>query len=233
MAENHLESLFIFVGPPGAGKGSLSRFFVKELGFEQLSTGNLCRWHIMQGTAIGREIDLAIKSGKLVSDELVTEMVGGWLGEKEAAGFARFILDGYPRTVAQAHALARFLKERYGSLSPHVVRLAVSEETIVSRLSARYICRNKRCQAVYSITSGSELAPKVAMVCDECGEIIARRPDDEEAAVRERLKVYREHEGPLLEAVEQVGWPIEELNVERSPREIFSELKEMAGLTEQ
>jgi len=233
MAESRLEFLYIFVGPPGAGKGSISRLFEQKLGFRQLSTGNLCRWHIMQGTRIGREIDLAMKSGKLVSDELVTEMVGGWLDEQEAKGLVRLILDGFPRTVAQAHALARLLKEQHGAVNPRVVRLIASEETLVSRLSDRYVCQNKRCQMVYSAAPGSGLAPKVAMICDECGQAVARRPDDEPEAVRERLKVYRTHEAPLLEAVEQVGWPIEELDVERPPHEIFGELKEMAGLAEQ
>ena len=232
MADVRIEQLYIFVGPPGAGKGSLSHLLERGLGFKQLSTGNLCRWHITQGTRIGQEIDLAIKSGKLVPDELVTEMVGGWLGEQEARGLARLILDGYPRTVAQAHALARLLGKQYGGLHPRIVRLVASEETIVSRLANRYVCRNKRCQMVYSAVPGSGLMPKVSMVCDKCGEEIVRRPDDAEEAVRERLKVYRTHEAPLLEAAQEVGWPVSELNVERSPQEIFGELKEMVGLAE-
>ena len=103
-------NIVIFLGPPGSGKGSLSNLAIKNMGFNQISTGNLCRHHIANATDIGKQIDVIIKAGKLISDELITNMVFDWLGQ-QVDKFSPIILDGYPRTVNQAIALEAFVKE--------------------------------------------------------------------------------------------------------------------------
>ena len=221
--------LCIFVGPPGSGKGSISYLCQQKLGFTPLSTGDLCRWHISQMTPLGQVIDLAIKSGKLVPDELITDMVGRWLEEQTAGEPRGIIFDGFPRTVAQARALSAFLIQKVSQLDPLVVRFKVADETVVRRLAGRYVCTNKKCQRVYSALPGSSFAPRGGLQCDECGGELARRPDDEETLVRERLRIYYEHEKPLVEECRQAGWPLVELDVERAPEEVFENLKRVTG----
>src|SRR5438105_2140053 len=104
-------NIFIFLGPPGSGKGSVSRLCIKDLGWVQLSTGNLCRKHIAKQTEIGKEIDFAIKSGKLVSDDLITNMVLEWF-QKDFDDSHTVILDGYPRTIMQAQAFTKLFDKQ-------------------------------------------------------------------------------------------------------------------------
>ena len=109
MSASLVRDIIVFIGPPGSGKGTLSGLCVKELGWVQISTGNLCRKHIADKTKIGQEIDFAIKSGKLVSDNLITDMIIDWF--KHVGDQVRtVVLDSYPRTVAQAQALTSFLR---------------------------------------------------------------------------------------------------------------------------
>jgi adenylate kinase len=221
--------LFILVGPPGAGKGTISQLCISQFGWVQLSTGNLCRKHIAEQTEIGKQIDFAIRSGKLVSDSLVTGAVESWFEENlgKASGV---ILDGYPRTVAQAQSLNDLLKTRFKDVSFAVVRLVIPDEKIVLRLCNRYVCVNMECQAVYSFTQGSGLQPKVTMVCDRCNQPLARRKDDDEQAVLERLKIYHKHEQDLLDFYEQAKLPVKEINVEKPLQDIFGEFKRLIGI---
>ena len=191
------KTIYVFMGPPGSGKGSLAKLCIKKFGWYQLSTGNLCRQHIERQTEIGKQIDFAIKSGKLISDNLVVAMVQEWLIEifDETTGI---ILDGFPRTVAQAEALDTLIATTFDSVSLNLVKLVVPNEEIVDRLSGRYICRNNRCQAVYSLRINSVLRPRSGLACDECSDGLVRRSDDEAESVRERLKIYYAHEQDLL-----------------------------------
>ncbi|MFT6765592.1 MAG: adenylate kinase, partial [Alteromonas naphthalenivorans] len=125
------KQVFVFLGAPGAGKGALSRLCVKKLGWKELSTGNECRKHRSEGTKIGQEIDFAIKSGTLVSDNVVIDMVAQWIGKNINSALA-IILDGFPRTIAQAQGLVQLLKdENNGDLSLHVFQLNLDDEIIV------------------------------------------------------------------------------------------------------
>jgi adenylate kinase len=222
-------NVLIFLGAPGAGKGTLAEKCVQELDFVQLSTGNLCRMHIADKTEIGKQIDLIIKSGRLVSDSLIVDMVADWFA-KQAGDASSIILDGFPRTIAQAEALKQLFKEQFPAVKLSVVKLEISDEEVVARLCSRVVCENKACQAVYSLAKGSSLAPAKAGICDICGGALVVRPDDAEDSVRKRLQVYHQHENSLLDFYDSIQQPIIRLNVEKPLEKVFSDFKNVMGL---
>lgn len=222
-------NVYIFLGPPGSGKGSLSNMCVTELGWLQLSTGNLCREHIAKQSEIGKQIDFAIKSGRLVSDSLIVEMVEGWLGESFATQ-ENVILDGFPRTVAQAYALNELLGTRFDAVQTKNVRLLIDDDQVVARLTGRFICSNDKCQAVYSLIEGSGLKPKRHMACDACASALVRRSDDTEVSIRERLKAYHLHEDKLLDFYRSHGQEIIDLDVQKPLSLVFEDFKGRLGL---
>lgn len=214
----------VFIGPPGSGKGTLSNLCVQKLGWEQLSTGNLCRKHISEQTSIGKQIDFAIKSGKLISDKLMTDMVDEWL---TTVGLSdkTLILDGYPRTIPQAQALDELLKSKYTSLKLHIIRFIVPDECVISRLGSRYICQNNKCQAVYSVAEGSSLAPKHDMICDRCKSPLIQRKDDTQEAIQDRMIVYHMHEKELISFYRNAGYGVIEVDANRPHQEVFENFK--------
>lgn len=226
-AQKH--DLYIFIGPPGSGKGSLADLCVRELAWRQLSTGNVCRHHISRQTEIGKQIDFAIKSGKLVSDSLIVSMVADWFDEYLTRCPA-VILDGFPRTVPQAQAFTALLNNQFGAMRAQVIQLDISDEGVVQRLCSRFICENNECQAVYSLAPDSALAPKKAEICDVCSGRLARRKDDDEATVRERLAGYHRHERALVDYYKTLGEPIRQLPVEKPLQEVFKDFKQIIGL---
>jgi len=226
---SHLQ-LYVFIGPPGAGKGSLSQKCINEFGWDQLSTGFLCRQHISRGTEIGQHIDFAIKSGKLISDSLITQMVEEWLSTKISA-IDGVILDGFPRTLDQAQALHTLLEKKFQNCQLHIIRLELDDEVIVNRLSARLVCQDKNCQQVYSSLKGSSLKPKVNMQCDLCEGPLGRRHDDEPETVRKRLSTYYEHEKPLVDFYSQQGTPMINMKVDKSLNEILDEFKKLVNVS--
>lgn len=223
------KTVYLFIGPPGSGKGSLSKLCVDNLDWAQLSTGNLCREHIARQTEVGKQIDFAIKSGKLVSDGLIVEMVEDWL-ERSFQEKESVIFDGFPRTVPQAGALEDLLKRSFSSSKLHVVRLLLDDDIIVDRLTNRYICKNGACQAVYSLAQGSTLAPKKHMLCDVCEGALVRRSDDTEESIRERLKTYHQHERNLIDFYRNHGKKILELGVAKPLDMVFKDFKKLVGL---
>lgn len=223
------KTVYLFIGPPGSGKGSLSKLCVDNLDWAQLSTGNLCREHIARQTEIGRQIDFAIKSGKLVSDGLIVDMVQDWL-EQSFAQKESVIFDGFPRTVPQADALEGLLNRSFNSSKLKVVRLLLDDDAIIDRLTNRYICQNDTCQAVYSLAKGSMLAPKKQMVCDLCESTLIRRSDDTEQSIRERLKTYHQHEHNLLDFYRNHDKKILELSVAKPLSQVFEDFKALVGL---
>lgn len=220
--------VYIFVGAPGSGKGTLSALCAKELDWERLSTGELCRKHIAEQTSIGKQIDFAIKSGKLVSDDLMTSMVEQWFFTYEKNNKMTvnksIILDGYPRTVAQAHALDVLFKQQFPQVRLHIVYFLVSQDTVKERLGGRLICLNPDCQAVYSLHR-AELRPSREMQCDVCKGALGSRKDDQIASIFERLKIYFENEKQLLNYYSMQGNSPIELSAEADPLEVFKDFK--------
>lgn len=218
---NHQASnVFIFIGPPGAGKGSLASLCVRHFGWQQISTGNLCRKHIAEQTKIGKEIDLIIKSGKLIDDDLITFMVFEWFNENvgKASGI---IFDGYPRTVAQAQAFDAMLQSSFPGVRLRVILFSLDDDVVVNRLCSRYICQNKECQAVYSLSPHSDLAPAETMVCDLCSGHLGRRDDDSEIAVRKRLDIYHKHEQQLIDFYQSNSNEIIKVDASKQLHEVF------------
>jgi len=188
----------ILLGPPGAGKGTQAQMLVEERGMVQLSTGDMLRAAVAAGTPIGLQAKAVMASGALVSDEIVN----GILSERLDADDVRrgFILDGYPRTPAQAEALDALLAEK-GMHLDYVIVLAVDEDALVDRIVGRFSCA--KCGAGYH---DRYKLPKQEGVCDVCGATeFKRRPDDNEETVRTRMAEYRAKTAPILPFYEAKG----------------------------
>jgi adenylate kinase len=219
--------LYIFLGAPGSGKGSLALRSVQDFGWYHLSTGNLCRYHINAKTPQGMEMDRAIKSGKLVSDDLITGMVLEWLSQDR--GTNPLILDGFPRTIVQAQALYNYLRE-FGHKQGLVVHFDIDDATVIDRIGARCICSNKGCQAAYSCRSDSACKPKRDMVCDLCDSALTRRVDDTKEAIQERLSVYKKHADQLLSFYHEHNVPVVTLDARKAPVAVYQDFKKMVGI---
>ena len=183
-----------FLGPPGAGKGTQARDLAQEWGALHLATGDMLREAVAAGSTLGREAKSYMDKGALVPDDVIIRMMAERLGAAAGRGF---ILDGFPRTIAQAEALARLLKD-LGQTLDTVVYFDVSEPELLRRLTGRRVCR--KCGHTYHLTSNP---PKRPGVCDACGGELYQRDDDTEATVRNRLEVYRRQTAPLLDYYRQ------------------------------
>lgn len=224
------KEIYIFLGAPGAGKGTLAQACVEHFGWHQLSTGNLCRSHIARQTEIGKEIDFAIKSGKLVSDDLVTKMVEDcFLSEKRSS--QTVILDGYPRTVAQAIDLRNMIKSKFPGTHLRLVQLQVPDSVVVRRLTDRYTCQNERCQKVYSLAeSAGNLSPDQSMICSKCGFALVRRKDDQEDSVKERLRIFHQHANALLDFFHKSGEVVITIDADAPFEVVFKKFIKMCSL---
>ena len=174
----------IFLGPPGAGKGTQAQLLTKELGIPQISTGDMLRKAMREGTKTGLEAKRYVESGGLVPDEVVIAIVKERLAEDDCKN--GYMLDGFPRTVFQAEELSKFAKIDVA------VDLDLPDEVIVQRLSGRRVC--PVCNATYHI---SQLGGST--VCKNCGAEVIQRKDDSEETIRNRLKVYTEQTAPLID----------------------------------
>jgi adenylate kinase len=187
----------ILLGPPGAGKGTQASRLEDERGMVQLSTGDMLRAAVKAGTPVGLQAKAVMESGGLVSDAIVSGIIGealDGLGDKGA------IFDGYPRTAPQAESLDTLLAERDRQLD-HVVELVVDEDALVERITGRFTCAS--CGEGYH---DRFKLPKVADTCDECGgHEFKRRPDDNEETVRTRMAEYRAKTAPILPLYEARG----------------------------
>jgi adenylate kinase len=180
----------IFLGPPGAGKGTQARALARQWGVPQIATGEMLREAVAVGTPLGREAKRIMETGALVPDDVMIELIAERLRQPDAAG--GFILDGFPRTLAQAEALERLLKD-LGQKLDGVVFFEVAEPELVRRLTGRRLCR--QCQTAFHVVSAP---PQREGVCDRCGSELYQRDDDSEATVRHRLSVYDRQTAPLL-----------------------------------
>lgn len=181
----------ILLGPPGAGKGTQAQRLTENRGMRQLSTGDMLRAAVKAGTPVGLQAKAVMERGELVSDDIVSALIGEELDAMPKAAGA--IFDGYPRTAAQAEALDALLADR-GRRLAHVIELEVEEEALVQRITGRYTCA--ACGKGYHDTF--EL-PQRAGTCDKCGSHeFKRRPDDNAETVRTRLAEYRAKTAPIL-----------------------------------
>ncbi len=187
----------VLLGPPGAGKGTQARMLESKLHAPQVASGDLLRAAVKNRTPLGVEARRYMDKGALVPDELVLKLIEERLNQADAAG--GFILDGFPRNVAQAGTLARMLENR-GEKLDRVVALIVPDAEIVKRISGRRTCRN--CGAMYHLIYDP---PRNVGVCNECHGELYQREDDAEETVRMRLKVYAESTRPLLEHYGRLG----------------------------
>ena len=185
----------VFLGPPGAGKGTQARDLAQEWGVLHLATGDMLREAVAAGSPLGREAKDYMDRGALVPDDVIIRMMGERLGRADAR--RGFILDGFPRTIAQAEALGKLLKD-LGLTLDTVVYFDVSEPELLRRLTGRRVCRT--CGHTYHLVSNP---PKRPGVCDACGGELYQREDDSEATVRNRLDVYRRQTSPLLDYYRQ------------------------------
>jgi len=188
----------ILLGPPGAGKGTQAAYLVDERGMVQLSTGDMLRAAVAAGTPVGLQAKAIMAAGELVSDAIVTGILSERLDQDDVR--RGFILDGYPRTPAQAEALEALLAEKAMHLD-YVIVLAVDEEALVDRISGRFSCA--QCGAGYH---DRYKLPNREGVCDVCGATeFKRRPDDNAETVRTRLAEYRAKTAPILPFYEAMG----------------------------
>jgi adenylate kinase len=188
----------ILLGPPGAGKGTQATRLVEERGLVQLSTGDMLRAAVKAGTPTGLKAKAVMEAGELVSDEIVSGIIGERLDQPDTEAGA--IFDGYPRTQAQAVSLDELLAAR-GRKLDHVVELEVNEDALVERIVGRFTCGT--CGTPYHDHFHQ---PKVEGTCDVCGgHDFKRRPDDNEETVRTRMAEYRAKTAPILPYYEARG----------------------------
>lgn len=185
----------VFLGPPGAGKGTHAKILSEKFGVPHLATGDILRRHIHQKTPLGLKAKEKIEQGELVPDDLVNEMMLERIGQEPKG----FILDGYPRTLGQAEALREYLKEGTRELDA-VINFLTSEEVVVDRLSGRLVC--PQCNRNYHIRN---LPPQKEGICDYCGTELTQRKDDKPETIRHRLEIYREETSPLIDYYKRQG----------------------------
>ena len=186
------------MGPPGAGKGTQAKRIESSHGVVQLSTGDMLRAAVAAGTEVGRKARDVMAAGHLVSDEVVVSIIADRIADPDCAN--GFILDGFPRTVAQAEALDRMLAEK-GQAIDRVIEIKVDADALIERISGRFSCVG--CGAAYHDSFNQ---PRVAGVCDVCGGVeFARRPDDSADKMAARLRAYDAETAPLLPYYRALG----------------------------
>jgi len=205
----------IFLGPPGAGKGTLAGIVSKEYGIPQISTGDIFREAIKKESELGKKVKEIVGRGDLVPDELTVSLVRERLAQPDAAG--GYILDGFPRTIPQAEALDAFQH------MDAVVDFAISDEVVIGRLSGREVC--KSCGAIYHVKN---MPSKVKGVCDRCGGQLYTRPDDSLESITNRLEVYKKQTEPLINYYRKKEI-LKEIDSSKSPEDTLVQIRKALG----
>ncbi len=206
----------VLLGAPGAGKGTQAEKIIAEYGLPHISTGDILRASVKNGTPLGLEAKRYMDAGELVPDEVVIGLVKARLSEPDAE--KGFILDGFPRTVAQAEALDRALGEMDRAID-YVVSIDVDRDVIVSRLTSRRTC--KECGKIYSLLANPPADPST---CTACGGELYQRDDDTEATVKNRLAVYDRSTAPLVTYYGDKGL-LHEIDGDRPVAQVFADVR--------
>ena len=210
----------VLLGPPGAGKGTLATEIVNEYHIPHISTGDIFRENIKNGTPLGKIAEGYISKGQLVPDEVVIDIALDRLSKEDCKD--SFMLDGFPRTVEQAKALDKFLSERGTKLS-FVIDITVAKDVLIDRITTRRVC--KSCGATYNIKG---LPPKVEGICDKCGGELYQRADDNEETVAKRIDIYNTQTKPLVDYYQDLG-EIVKLDGAVKVTEVYKTAREILG----
>ncbi|RRQ20682.1 adenylate kinase [Thiohalobacter thiocyanaticus] len=210
----------ILLGAPGAGKGTVAKMLTDVDGSVQISTGDILRAAVKDGTELGKQAEAYMKAGDLVPDELIMGIMGERLQEPDCAN--GFLLDGFPRTIPQAEQLKTLL-DKLGIKLDMAVNLEVPREVILDRLTTRRTCTG--CGAIYNVKSAP---PKVEGVCDKCGGTVVQRDDETEEAISNRLDVYNEKTAPLVEFYRNEGLLVD-VNATSSDEVVRTIKEKLAG----
>ncbi len=210
----------VMMGAPGAGKGTQAQKIAEKYGLPQISTGDIFRANIKEGTLLGNEAKTYMDEGLLVPDELVNSLVADRITKDDCKD--GYILDGYPRSIAQAEALDKELADK-GEKLDYAINIDVPDENIINRMSGRRVCL--KCGATYHIEFNP---PKVEGICDECGSKLVQRDDDKPETVKERLDVYHEETQPLIDYYEKEGI-LRTVDGTQDINDVFAEIVKILG----
>jgi len=208
------------MGMPGVGKGTQATRLVDELSCVHVSTGDILREAVQNGSPLGRKVRGSLDSGALVPDDVMGELIAERLAKSDASG--GFVLDGFPRTLSQVKTLDGVMR-RLGASLDRVFLLSAPEVEIIRRLTGRRVC--PACGAVFHLDNRP---PRSAGVCDACGSALVQRADDDEEVIRERLRVYREQTLPIAEVYRTRGL-LEEIDATGDPQVVFDRLRDRVG----
>jgi adenylate kinase len=206
----------ILLGPPGSGKGTQAKLLCERRKLVHVGTGDILREAARQGTPLGKLAKPYIDAGKLAPDDLVNEVVTERFRRPDRP--QQFVMDGYPRTLAQAHAFDKVLRQHHLGLN-QVILVVVGDEPIVQRMSGRWSC--PKCKATYHLANNP---PRRDGVCDECGTALFQRPDDKEETVRERLRQYHQNTVDLIPYYRDQGL-LTEISGEGGIEEVYGRIE--------
>ena len=206
----------VLLGAPGSGKGTQANFLVQDFAIPHISTGDILREAAKNGTPLGLKAKGYMEQGALVPDELMMELIKQRLSQPDAQ--QGFLLDGFPRTVAQADGLNAILGG-LGRKLDRVISLEVPAASLIKRLTARWSC--PKCGAIFNLISQP---PRLVGICDACGAALEQRPDDKRETVENRLKVYEAQTAPLKQYYSAKGWLLT-VNGDQAPDQVYRSFK--------
>jgi adenylate kinase len=211
-----VETNLILLGPPGAGKGTQAERLQADFALAHISTGDMLRAQLAQGTDLGREAQKYMKAGELVPDKVILGMIGQRIGEQDAR--EGFLLDGFPRNTAQADALGKTLADSGRRLTAALL-IDVPDEEVVRRLAGRRVCTKSG--HVYHVEFDP---PKREGICDQDGSRLIQREDDKEETIRRRLEVYAKQTAPLIDYYKEAGL-LRRFDGQRDPNEVHDHIR--------